>query len=203
VAKVLACPACGNKHPLDLLVGLDSFQCRNCGKKLAVPSEVNKVPEVEASKSVSFDQESKDEELRVVARSSLSPLPVVAPANKEQVRDSKPKVEQSKPSIIQSKSKTPTSNAFRLGAFSKILSWLIALPLAFFIVVIFPRLFGRGFHASDFVGVITNPGLGRYSIVVTLIFLWSIVTVALIPVVNFAISRFLSLSIFKKKSVAG
>lgn len=69
----------------------------------------------------------------------------------------------------------------------RILSWLLAFPTAFFIVVILPRLFGMGFHASDFVDVITMQGIGRYKIVVVLIFLWSITTVIFVSIYSFAI----------------
>lgn len=48
MAKVLACPSCGHKHSLDLLVGLDSFLCKNCDRKLAVPTQA-----IQTKKSVS------------------------------------------------------------------------------------------------------------------------------------------------------
>lgn len=212
MAKVLACPACGNKHPLELLVGLDSFQCRNCGKKLAVPIEVNEMfspkqtadsESVLVKSSVSAD----DQELKVVARSTISqlePVKVASSKEKDGVLESKqPEKSQTQPRTAQTKPKAKVSSSMKLGAFSKLLSWFIALPLGFFVVVILPRLFGRGFHASDFVEVITNQGIGKYDIVVSLVFFWSIATVAFIPLINIALDKFIHLGIFKKKTPAG
>ena len=67
---------------------------------------------------------------------------------------------------------------------------VFALPFGFFLVVLLPRIFKRGFHASDFVGVITKQGIGRYGIVITLILIWSLATVLSIFLYNSLLRRF-------------
>jgi hypothetical protein len=39
VAKALQCPECGERHPLDEVVGTTTFRCRECGRLLKVPAE--------------------------------------------------------------------------------------------------------------------------------------------------------------------
>lgn len=227
MAKVLACPACEHKHPLDLLVGLESFVCKNCGRKLAVPPEANspaqkvqktreeppeEVPikeelpiEQVSVKDVASSQndvvvlahaslgleEQKEKVVEPVARANAS-----AGANADRSEDRKVAKSNQGQSILGSKK--PSRGFFaslmdlstlEIPLFARIAAWLFALPFGFFIVVLLPRFFKRGFHASDFVGVITNHGIGRYGIVVTLILLWSIATVFGILLFNLVFRR--------------
>lgn len=76
-----------------------------------------------------------------------------------------------------------------LNIVGKIVAWIMALPTAFFFVVIAPRLLGKGFHATDFVDVITMQGIGRYKIVVTLILAWSLVTVVFVLIYQEILKR--------------
>jgi len=222
VAKVLACPACEHKHPLDLLVGLDSFVCKNCGRKLAVPNEVNEMAQdFQASRiDEEFENEIENEiapstiredakvdlehdggEIVVLARASLGiteerekQLPPQALTQSSSTEGSK--VQKQKESAkAPLKISGPLSEIIKLSKipipiFGKIAAWLFALPFGFFVVVLLPRFFQRGFHASDFVGVITKQGIGRYGIVVTLIFFWSVATVLGIFAFNLLFRRF-------------
>jgi hypothetical protein len=236
MAKVLACPNCGHKHPLELLVGLDTFVCQECGRTLAVPLEVSQLQTQQPSQTeppepqlepdpkqepvaVSIDGSAiapleepiaqSDEPIRVVARSSLNIEAPVAtapavvtvqperqtvtnePANEPVSEPAKKPV--SEPAAARggkSHTKIPSLPVPFLG---QVLSWILALPVGFFIVVLLPRFFGFGFHASDFVDVITTSGLGRYKIVVALIVLWSIATVACVSLFNGAVRRLLRL----------
>lgn len=249
MAKVLACPSCGNKHPIDLLVGLDTFSCTGCGKTLAVPiqatdinvvkkvssnsiaistdqveEKVDAVSEIESKQEI-FERLDNDDNLVVVARSTIgSNLAAKPPSSATKVSETKKSIETidpglehgSKPSdtppdvdkpiivgvsresdddksqAVSKKAPITPSNRntepktenkhhvsdMALPFMGQMISWAISIPVAFLIVVIIPRLFGYGFHASDFVGVITNQGLGKYTVVISLILLWSMVTVA-------------------------
>lgn len=254
MAKVLACPSCGHKHPLDLLVGLDSFVCQQCGKKLAVPLEASGLapnivprpakptpvatstlapaPLTQPVENVSINSR----EITVVARSSMNvdaatTAPVVtaaastAPVSAATTSNALPGTEPVAPSTIpervgvpdastsvrsndgsgsesagaRTKIKNTSSNfldklsvpGLHIPFLGRLLSWAIALPVGFIIVVIIPRIFGYGFHASSFVDVITTSGIGRYKIVVALIFLWSLATVLCVSMCNGVIRKFL------------
>ena len=209
MAKVLACPACDHKHPLDLLVGLDSFVCQNCGRKLAVPNEVSAMAKKEHSQD--FERASappvveketlsesisnpNDGEVVVLARASLGLTQDDLGATKPIVKSQgiKPSSQKSEPKkVLKSPDKMggvigkiAELSAIPMPLLGKIVSWLFALPFGFFLVVLLPRFFKRGFHASDFVGVITQQGIGRYGIVITLILFWSIATVLGVFVFN-------------------
>lgn len=235
MAKVLACPACGNKHPLELLAGLDSFLCKNCGKKLAVPMEASAaIKTVSAKPSIRTTQNSAPEKVdspqndkiisdhpdidanedvvvvarssmpadvevgsdaiskvvapQVVAKSSVTEAPVAEPKGEmESLAPKKNKIGDSKvASYFKDLAGLSTIHIPFVGL---IASWLVAIPAGFFIVVIMPRFFGYGFHASDFVGVITNQGISRYKIVVALIFLWSVSTVICVSLFNLLVRK--------------
>ena len=234
MAKVLACPACGNKHPLDLLVGLDSFLCKECGKKLAVPNEAMvalakqpkkvKVPDVEEkfdsaisaskidtpNKTDNRDEikNQKSDEIVIVARASMaadvanvekltksassmeaeavSPK-VVAKSQVEETPQNSTAPNSKKDGQVKQPTKMPQ---LRVPFLTQLIEWAIAIPAGFFLVVLLPRIFGYGFHASDFVGVITNQGLGRYKIVLTLILLWSVASVACLFLFNAVVNKF-------------
>ena len=230
MAKVLACPACGNKHPLDLLIGLDSFLCTNCGKKLAVPNEamsviketVPPIPKVIDSKpAVALEAPERDEvfECEDVVVLAHSTITTTAPRNSkkaapiEKTSGQAPKPENVNESNAQVKEEVQSNelpakstglpgaikdlSSIPIPLIGRVASWLFAIPFGFFMVVLLPRFFKKGFHASDFVGVITEPGIGRYAIVVTLIFLWSLATVVGVYLFNFLLRKF-----FLSKKVA-
>lgn len=246
MAKVLACPACGNKHPLELLSGLESFLCKQCGKKLAVPSEAISAccpNQMRESNGVSSREpisdlektnvkpgpkvEGKDSleagEIQIVARSCIPSDPSgdfegVSSANAQEIVANSTSIQNQ--NIVDEKT-LPDSNrlssaderkrfipsSFQSGKIGnwfkgiadlqkihipilgQSLSWLLAVPAGFFIVVLLPRFFGYGFHASDFVGVITHQGIGRYKIVVALIFLWSATTAICVSLFNSIIRK--------------
>lgn|GEM_PF-4817376 len=218
MAKVLACPACDHKHPLDLLVGLDSFVCKNCGRKLAIPNEASALsskriqePEKPAPK-VQIEQKPKpsEEPVKVVPTQSEDQIVVLARASlaveEEPKNDIKPVPKSNEPKAFTRKAKTENEpkiqkapsgllgslislSAIPMPLFGKIAAWLFAIPFGFFIVVLLPRFFKKGFHASDFVDVITRQGIGRYSIVVTLIFFWSMATVIGVFIFNLAFRK--------------
>ncbi len=225
MAKVLACPSCGHKHRLDLLVGLDTFVCSNCDRKLAVPQEANSVSEVPQhsgnvesvqkievvarSTSENVDSEldnSKEstefQEARVVAKASegdrkfthiseSADQPVAQSVAKSTDHGIKPKSQTFKKPSFFEKFAEGNSGLPVLGNIGKIVAWILAVPTAFFIVVIVPRFFGTGFRASYFLNVITQQGLGRFRIVILLIVLWSVVSVACLYVYMNLMQRFL------------
>lgn len=233
MAKVLACPACGYKHPLDLLVGLDTFMCKECGKKLAVPGEaaqftksktkvtVPPQPKAESSPSKSLSPTGAspevisprgDEEIMVVARASMvvdSPEAITPVAHKtlDLSSEDSPLVDSAQSASAPQKSlpvqkpqntTSPVHSIKSVPIFGSLVEWLVAIPAGFLIVVILPRLFGFGFHASDFVDVITTQGIGRYSIVIELIVFWSIATVACVSLMNVVLRKFLDSRKLKK-----
>ena len=246
MAKVLACPACGNKHPLELLTGLESFLCKQCGKKLAVPSEAISVSRQDRKpgsngamppKSTSEPQTTNSKvrteiegidveevgEIQIVARSSIpadvagefeavssqhSPEIVAKSSSiqNEKIDNSKVIPDSNDPSSTNTKKKAIPALAksgkvggwirsisnlqqIHIPLLGQSLSWLFAVPAGFFLVVLLPRFFGYGFHASDFVGVITHQGIGRYKIVVALVFLWSLSTVICVSLFNSLIRK--------------
>ena len=175
MAKVLACPDCGHKHSLDLLGGLDSFVCKQCSRVLAVPAQITQQRELEPD-----SKDNEDQDVVVLARASLD-------VEKNQVNQDKDNQENLKEiDPIEGLKVQPIPIPF-LG---QLLAWVFALPFGFFLVVLLPRIFKRGFHASDFVGVITKQGIGRYGIVITLILIWSLATVLSIFLYNSLLRRF-------------
>ncbi|MFN8016406.1 MAG: hypothetical protein U0R17_07375 [Acidimicrobiia bacterium] len=187
MAKVLACPSCGRKHPLELLVGLDSFVCNGCNKTLAVPSEASEINKVEQKSSV-------HEDIQVIAHSTMnqSQLDEAKPAQSK-ISDASPvdteTVEQKAPEA----SKQPKNNLnvpkVPVGIFSSVFIWAVSILGGFVFVVIFPRIIGYGFHASDFLGVITNQGISRYKIVMALILLWSFASVVFVYALSFLFKK--------------
>ena len=210
MAKVLACPSCGHKHSLDQMMVVNDFSCKECGKTLVVPEAAK---EFMANNLAEELEENK--EIVVVAHSSLShespaiktPIADIENASIQVVgksgtlisdtsTDEDPEERKSEEAKSQNiAARGLSSFQHPISSMGKTISWLVAIPAGFIIVVIVPRLLGFGFHASDFVGVITMPGLSRFKIVFTLIFLWSIATVLCIPVVQGLWRR-----VFRRKS---
>ena len=215
MAKVLACPSCGYKHPLDQLAGLETFACEQCGKKLAVPLEATvlvpsrgvvpqSVPDIVSSSNsqtkldLSIDVNESDDVI-VVARSSLSTSPTIAQFDPTAQEKLKQKISNKNDNLPDSPVLPTQSTSsperklphFHLPFISHVLVWLISIPAGFVLVVLVPRFLGFGFHASDFVDVITTQSLGRYEIVITLIVLWSFATVICVSFSNGLIRKIL------------
>ena len=214
MAKVLACPSCGYKHPLGQLASLETFVCEQCGKKLAVPIEAEVfvpsravVPETvseivsSSSSHAKHDQSinvTEFDDVTVIARSSLPTIPTISQfdpavhANSEQILLNKKDSSDSPVPPTQSTSSLERKLPhFHLPFISHVLVWLISIPAGFVLVVLVPRFLGFGFHASDFVDVITTQSLGRYEIVITLIVLWSFATVICVSFSNGLIRKIL------------
>ena len=201
MAKVLSCPDCGHKHKLDLLLGLDFFMCQSCGKKLAVPAEVS---------NVNQESPKKEKVISVVASSTLSPdagvtvIPVTPSSNnfKDDIlpehlpkgeidsikpNEIKPNVDPSQGMECGKHLHLPHGHIAQMGfsVFVKLIIWGLSIGIGFICIVIVPRLFGLGFHAIDFVDVITQNGILKYKVVVYLIFLWSIATALFVGIFNY------------------
>lgn len=204
----MACPSCGHKHSLDLLLGLDSFLCKECGRKLAVPPEAAKLNQEPANKLIDPG------EVVVVARSSIN-------IDSDQiVREVKPNVDSDQPQIVSRSNESVTPDPediqkpllkpkktfqspsfwrrlqesnFGLEPLSpiwRLFAWALAIPTGFLIVVIIPRSFGGGFRASQFLDIITTQGLSRYRILVLLVVLWSSVSVLSLYIYRNLIQKF-------------
>jgi hypothetical protein len=203
VAKVLSCPDCGQKHKLDLLVGLDFFMCNNCGKKLAVPLEVSKLVEnvkeekvlaVVASATLSENQHIASEQIAYKLDSNHSKLSKrnndEVPVSKEEIPD-----EASVNKSVKPKHEhlyLPHGHFAQIGFsfFIKTIIWVLSIGAGFFTIVILPRLFGYGFHAIDFVDVITQNGILKYRVVVYLVTLWSLATATYVGLINYLVTKF-------------
>lgn len=187
--------------------------CKECGKTLAVPNEAMHLTKPKPKPKpkpapqekikpivdpVALPNEGEhDGEVLVVARASM---PAVL---EEDVPHDDPKTSvqpaeqplapaaQQKKSDPQPQTKSPSHSIASVPIFGRMIEWVIAIPVGFFVVVILPRLFGFGFHASDFVDVITTQGIGRYGVVFKLILFWSIATVICVSIFNILIRKFL------------
>ena len=204
MAKVLSCPDCGHKHRLDLLAGLDFFMCQNCNKKLAVPAEASNLLE---DKKV----------LAIVATSTLSEkqTPVatnnlVTPINAQTVNTNLPMDDEiieasvepahslevdAVTAIPEHKHKhlhVPHGHIAHIGfsVFVRSAIWIFAIGSGFLTVVIIPRLLGVGFHAIDFVDVITQTGIMKYKIVIYLVTLWALATTCFVGVFSYLYTKF-------------
>lgn len=196
MAKVLSCPECGHKHRLDLLAGLDFFMCQNCNKKLAVP---------ERAHELAIKKEAEKPVLAVVASSTLSPSAPISESSSASQDDFEEEVvatpinEKSAPvaePLPTSKPEhkhmhVPHGHIAHLGfsLFTKLIIWALSIGLGFICVVVIPRVFGLGFHAIDFVDVITQTGIGKYKVVVYLVVLWSISTACFVGALNYLFNR--------------
>ena len=196
MAKVLSCPECGHKHRLDLLAGLDFFMCQNCNKKLAVPEQAHEL---------AVKKEVEKPVLAVVASSTLSPSapnsnlsPEVSDEIDEEVVAT-PINEKSTPSVSpqpiakpeHKHMHVPHGHIAHLGfsLYTKLIIWALSIGLGFICVVVIPRIFGLGFHAIDFVDVITQTGIGKYKVVVYLVLLWSITTACFVGALNYLFNK--------------
>lgn len=195
MAKVLSCPDCGHKHRLDLLAGLDFFMCQNCNKKLAVPEQAHELAtKVEAPV------------LAIVASSTLSPSAPIssAPSSEPEVDEEVVATPIKEKDEVIAPAATPVSKAkpehrmhvphgtiahLGFSLFTKLLIWALSIGLGFICVVIIPRVFGLGFHAIDFVDVITQTGIGKYKVVVYLVVLWSLTTAIFVGALNYLFNK--------------
>lgn len=210
MAKVLACPSCGHKHSLEDIDSSDEFDCQECAKTLSVPENakqymkndvIAKRIEEELVEEPEISKHEDQQAIVVVARSSLEGRPVdqsepeTLSEEGMQVVGKSGSLKESQPISSQptssAKSTLPTKSSERtpslkhpISLMGKVITWLIAVPAGFIAVVIAPRILGFGFHASDFVGVITTQGFGRFKIVFLLILLWSIATCLALPVLQ-------------------
>lgn len=194
MAKVLSCPNCGHKHGLDLLVGLDFFLCKECGKKLAVPQEVTNLVESKKEERV----------LAIVASATLSEISkfdnskieIQSAEKTHSVNNSKEDTTNNKESEKQKPKHEhmhlPHGHIAQIGfsVFLKTVIWIMSIGAGFLCVVIIPRLFGFGFHAIDFVDVITQNGILKYKVVVYLVTLWSIATALFVGIFNYFVTKF-------------
>ncbi len=167
-------------------------------KAQSAPKPVSKPVENPVSDVLVKSEHNSGDGVLVVARSSM-----VVEAELETVSETSPVSDapvSPTPSIAARSSEAdaqtkkvlaPSHSIKSVPIFGSLIEWIIAIPAGFFIVVIIPRLFGFGFHASDFVDVITTQGLGRYTIVIQLVLFWSIATVVCVSALNIVLRKFL------------
>lgn len=173
--------------------------CQNCNKKLGVPQEAHQqVVKVESEQPV----------LAIVASSSLSPSAPAASATSSVIEDEvemvakpvesddeilspEPEIEAAKSNEEHKHMHVPHGHFAHLGfsLFTKLVIWTLSVGFGFTCVVVLPRVFGLGFHAIDFVDVITQTGIGKYKVVVYLVVLWSLATACFVGVFNYVFNK--------------
>jgi hypothetical protein len=201
MAKVLSCPDCGHKHQLDLLAGLDYFMCKSCGKKLAVPVAAIEVKKENDDKKVltvvassTLNEHNKGD---VKKKSVVSKLEKIDDTQKSSSSDVKNESTDGKENLsprVEDKQHVhlPNGHIAKIGfsLITKLIIWGLSIGLGFLLVVIIPRLFGFGFHAIDFVDVITQHGILKYKVVVYLVVLWSLTTAIAVGLFNSIFNKF-------------
>jgi hypothetical protein len=136
VAPVLQCPDCGTKHPLREVPNAGTFPCKGCGRSLKVPEFV--------PRSATTSAPAPAPVVPAPAPASAPPRPPEPPARPpvDQTR-ALPVIEQNRaPAREPAPAPAPTSGDRPVPVWIRLLLWVVAVPLSFFIVFLVARGFG-------------------------------------------------------------
>ena len=134
MAPVLVCPECSTKHPLSTIGDRRSFPCEGCGRTLKVPAAAATAATAAVTSGA------------VRAAAPSAPLPERPAAPRRPVPRAMPVVESPPPlPIVDPGEDEPRRRPARdpiPPRWVRLLLWIVAIPLAFFVVLAFARATG-------------------------------------------------------------
>ena len=144
MAPVLQCPDCGTKHPIATVPDAPAFACTGCGRALKVPASV---PRAAAAAPVAV---SAPDPASPAAAPISKPTPILEPD--VQRTAALPVVEPGDrpagPAEAAPAPPAPIDRSYRkVPWWARLLLWIVAVPLSFFIVFIIAR--GLGVFTSS------------------------------------------------------
>jgi hypothetical protein len=180
VAPVLVCPDCSTKHPLSSIGERSAFPCEGCGRTLKVPTAAAAAATAAVTSGA----------VRTAASSASAPLPPArAP---ERMTRAMPVVEPLPPMPVTT---PPADEPHGRPARDPIpprgirfLLWIVAIPLAFMVVLVFARSAGM-LTTNEISDVALAQGLGRFWPIVRLIPFVALAAAALVQGAAFLLTR--------------
>jgi hypothetical protein len=176
MAPVLQCPDCGTKHPLASIADdVSTFPCRGCGRKLKVPESVPGRAPAPAPAAVP----------------AAAPAPEPAPAPAPEATRAVPVAAappDPTPHASLGGSPDPASDArgaAPVGSYAavpwwaRLLLWIVAVPVAYFVVFLFARVTGL-FTSTQLSDVFLANGVNRFWPVVRILPFVALVTAAFV-----------------------
>jgi hypothetical protein len=142
VAPVLVCPDCGTKHPLTSIGERPAFPCEGCGRTLKVPTAAMAVATGSVPAAAPGRAAAPEPRTRVMpVDEPLPPMPVTAPSSAE-------------PPEPPARDPIPPR-------WARVLIWIVAIPLAFMVVLAFARATGL-LTTNEISDVALAEGWGRF-----------------------------------------
>jgi hypothetical protein len=184
VAPVLQCPECGTTHPLTGVPNEGTFPCRGCGRMLKVPELVPRTarssapPAAPTAPPPPLEPDVEPDLAEPLTRAAPSvppptPSPAATRAMPPAARDTPAAAVVPPPILARNTVLAPVPMWARFAL------WLVAVPLAFFIVFAFAR--GVGLFTSDQqADVFLAKHLGRFWPVIRLLPFVALLTAALV-----------------------
>lgn len=198
MAPVLVCPECQTKHPLDSIGPRSAFPCTGCGRTLKVPgaaigAAIGAVAEGRPPDSPPANSRAPEPDFGVTnAVSAAAPAfdtaPPIAPPVALATAAAAPVTG---PALGMPNS---TARADRLpdlvpNRFIRFALWIVAVPLAFFVVFTLARAFGL-LSTNDVTDVALAEGWRRFMPIVRLLPFVALATAGFVHGGVFAITRF-------------
>lgn len=162
MAKVLQCPQCGHRHPLDRIPDAPTFACANCGRALKVPAPVRAAVSSAA-----------------VPRAA-APEAAPAPAPEPRQRPSAPDPDRSVPG--------PDGGGRRIPVIVQILIWILALGIGFAITYYGALQFGF-LTRKEVRGIALHTDFARYWPLLRLVPVWAMISALLVQASVVALGR--------------
>ena len=178
MAPVLQCPDCGTKHPIATIPDAPAFACTGCGRALKVPESVPRRAAAAPAAAAA-----------TTASAAVSqPTPIVGPDVEKTA--ALPIVEKNAaPETPAPAPPAPIARAERPGPWwMRLLLWVVAVPLAFFIVFIVARGLGV-FTSSELSDVFLASNSSRFWPVARLLPFVALLTAAFVQAGVLLLSR--------------
>jgi hypothetical protein len=187
MARALECPACGARHRIESLPDAPTFRCEQCGQVLKVPSAVSSDPGAPApppraggSTPVApprrrAPDEGTDASPTRVAPAAAAVSATVAATAPDERGDARRNGHQGP-----TPAKAP-AKAKRVAWYWRLLAWIVAVPVAFFLTAWPAYEFGF-ISKDDLLDIFVGTGVGRYLRLGIVTFAWALVTALLVQI---------------------
>lgn len=174
MAPVLLCPECGTKHPLDDVTA-NAFPCTGCGRTLKVPAQAREMTSAGTSDAPSpllppplvppVPEAHSTHVLAPVPPEALAPVASAPPLGPPQGIPALDYARERPPDPAQA---AGASSSLVPPAWVRLLLWLVAVPLAFFVVFSVARVVGL-LTTRDITDVALAEGWRRFMPIVRLL----------------------------------
>ncbi len=193
MAKALQCPNCGHRHPLVDVADTSSFACVQCGQVLKVPAAYRRKspegPRPVASSAAPPPAPRPRDATQTMDRGAVADAAAAAGAASAPAPAGRPTPPP--PASVLGSTRQARRNAAAavgLGRWARFLAWLVAIPVAFLIVIVPARLV-HFITGANLVGVVAGTGFGRYLRLGVVTLIWAFVAAALVTGIVMMIER--------------